>query len=113
MRRLNLSEWAIDHRFLVAYLVLVLVLVLVLQGVASCLTLKWSEDADGFSRQELPDHVDDVRKRLLQLPDMSKIDVLGPQGERVHVEFSTERLAGLGTDGAAPVAALQAQGARP
>ena len=109
MRRLNLSEWAIDHRFLVAYLVLVLVI----QGVASCLTLRWSEDADGFSRQELPDHVDEVRKRPLRLPDISKIDVLGAQGERVHVEFSTERLAGLRTDGAAPVAALRARGATP
>ncbi|GAA0604314.1 efflux RND transporter permease subunit [Craurococcus roseus] len=67
--------------------------------------------ADGFTRQELRDHVDEVRKRLLQLPDISKIDVLGAQDERVHVEFSTERLAGLGIDRAALVAALQAQNA--
>ena len=67
--------------------------------------------ADGFTRQELRDYVDEVRKRLLQLPDISKIDVLGAQDERVHVEFSTERMAGLGIDRAALVAALQAQNA--
>ncbi|MGZ9035229.1 MAG: efflux RND transporter permease subunit, partial [Rhodospirillales bacterium] len=67
--------------------------------------------ADGFTRQELRDYVDEVRKRLLQLPDMSKIDVIGAQDERVYVEFSTERLAGLGIDRAALVAALQAQNA--
>ena len=55
--------------------------------------------------------MDEVRKRLLQLPDISKIDVLGAQDERVYVEFSTERLAGLGIDRAALVAALQAQNA--
>jgi multidrug efflux pump len=67
--------------------------------------------ADGFTRQELRDYVDEVRKRLLQLPDMSKIDVIGAQDERVYVEFSTDRLAGLGIDRAALVAALQAQNA--
>jgi multidrug efflux pump subunit AcrB len=67
--------------------------------------------ANGFTRQELRDRVDEVRKRLLQLPDISKIDVLGAQDERVYVEFSTEKLAGLGIDRAALVAALQAQNA--
>jgi multidrug efflux pump subunit AcrB len=42
---------------------------------------------------------------------VSKIDVLGAQDERVYVEFSTERLAGLGIDRSALIAALQAQNA--
>jgi multidrug efflux pump subunit AcrB len=67
--------------------------------------------ADGFTHRELRDHVDEIRKQLLQLPDISKIDVLGAQDERVYVEFSTEKLAGLGIDRAALVAALQAQNA--
>ncbi|MGZ9033251.1 MAG: efflux RND transporter permease subunit, partial [Rhodospirillales bacterium] len=67
--------------------------------------------ADEFTDQELRDYVDDVRKRLLQLPDISKIDVLGAQDERVHVEFSTEQLAGLGINRSALIAALQAQNA--
>ncbi len=67
--------------------------------------------ADGFSHRELKDYVDDVRSRLLQVPDVSKIEVLGAQDERVYIEFSTERLAGLGIDRSALIAALQAQNA--
>jgi multidrug efflux pump subunit AcrB len=67
--------------------------------------------ANGFTHRELRDYVEDVRKQLLQLPDISKIDILGAQDERVYVEFSTEKLAGLGIDRAALIAALQAQNA--
>ena len=67
--------------------------------------------ADGFTHRQLRDYVDEIRKQLLELPDISKIDVLGAQDERVYVEFSTEQLAGLGIDRAALIAALQAQNA--
>ena len=67
--------------------------------------------ADGFTHRELRDYVEEVRKQLLQLPDISKIDLLGAQDERVYVEFSTEQLAGLGIDRSALIAALQAQNA--
>jgi multidrug efflux pump subunit AcrB len=67
--------------------------------------------ADGFTDRELRDYVVEVRKQLLQLPDVSKIDILGAQDERVYVEFSTEQLAGLGIDRAELIAALQAQNA--
>ena len=65
--------------------------------------------ADGFSPRELRDQVDDIRSRLLLVPDVSKIEMLGAQDERVFVEFSMEQLAGLGIDRAALIAALQAQ----
>ncbi|SEE04661.1 Multidrug efflux pump subunit AcrB [Rhizobiales bacterium GAS188] len=65
--------------------------------------------ADGFTHRELRDYVDDVRKQLLELPDISKIDVLGAQDERVYVEFSSEQLAGLGIQRPALLDALQAQ----
>jgi multidrug efflux pump subunit AcrB len=67
--------------------------------------------ADGFTHRQLRDYVDEIRKQLLELPDISKIDVLGAQDERVYVEFSTEQLAGLGIDRVALIAALQAQNA--
>jgi multidrug efflux pump subunit AcrB len=67
--------------------------------------------ADGFTDRELRDYVVDVRKQLLQLPDISKIDILGTQDERVYVEFSEKQLAGLGIDRSALVSALQAQNA--
>ena len=67
--------------------------------------------ADGFTHRELRDYVDEARKQLLQVPDISKIDVLGAQDERVYVEFSTAQLAGLGIDRAALIAALDGQNA--
>ncbi len=67
--------------------------------------------ADGFTERELRDYVVDVRKQLLQVPDVSKIDILGAQDERVYVEFSTQQLAGLGIDRSELIAALQAQNA--
>lgn len=67
--------------------------------------------ADGFSHRELRDTVEDFRSRLLNVPDVSQIEVLGAQDEQIFVEFSIEQLAGLGIDRAALIAALQAQNA--
>ncbi len=65
--------------------------------------------ADGFTHRELRDHVEDMRSRLLQVPDVSKIEILGAQDERIFVEFSMRQLATLGIDRSALIAALQAQ----
>ena len=67
--------------------------------------------ADGFTHRELRDHAERIRKRLLRVADVSKVEILGAQDERVFVEFSTKTLAGLGIDRAALIAALQAQNA--
>ena len=67
--------------------------------------------ADGFTQRELRDYVEDIRSRLLQVPDVSKIELLGAQDERIYVEFSTKELAGLGVDRTALLAALRAQNA--
>ncbi len=65
--------------------------------------------SDGFSRRELRDHVEAIRSRLLLVPDVSKIEVIGAQDERIFVEFSVRELANLGIDRQALVAALQSQ----
>ena len=67
--------------------------------------------ADGLGHRELRDYVEDIRSKLLQVPDVSKIEILGAQDEQIYVEFSTRQLAGLGIDRAALIAALQAQNA--
>ncbi|ACK50016.1 acriflavin resistance protein [Methylocella silvestris BL2] len=67
--------------------------------------------ADGFSHRELRDYVEDVRSKLLHVNDVSKIEIIGAQDEQIFVEFSTQKLAGLGIDRAALIAALQAQNA--
>jgi multidrug efflux pump len=65
--------------------------------------------AEGFTHRELRDFVEDVRSRLLHVPDVSKIEILGAQDEKIFVEFSVQQLASLGIDRSALIAALQAQ----
>ena len=65
--------------------------------------------SDGFTHRELRDRVEDIRSKLLLVPDVSKIEVLGAQDERIFVEFSMKELASLGIDRSALIAALQAQ----
>lgn len=65
--------------------------------------------ADGFTHRELRDYVEGARSKLLQVPDVSKIEMIGAQDEVIFIEFSMEQLAALGVDRAALLAALQAQ----
>ncbi len=68
-------------------------------------------NADGFTHREVRDYVEDIRSRLLHVPDVLKVEVLGAQEEKVFVEFSVQQLARLGIDRAALISALQAQNA--
>jgi len=65
--------------------------------------------SDGFTHRELRDRVEDIRSKLLLVPDVSKIELLGAQDERIFVEFSMKELAGLGIDRSALISSLQAQ----
>lgn len=65
--------------------------------------------ADGFTHRQLRDYVEDIRSKLLNVPDVSKIEILGAQDERIYVEFSMQELANLGIDRSALIAALQTQ----
>jgi multidrug efflux pump subunit AcrB len=67
--------------------------------------------AEGFTHRELRDHVERIRNRLLRVADVTRVEILGAQDERIFVEFSTKTLAGLGIDRAALIASLQAQNA--
>jgi len=51
---------------------------------------------EGYSYAELKDVADQVRDELLQLPDAAKVDIYGAQEERIFVEYSNARLAGMG-----------------
>lgn len=53
---------------------------------------------DGFSQAELHDYADRIRQQLLQVPDVAKVELLGVQQEKVYVEISQQKLAGLGID---------------
>ncbi|MPT22495.1 MAG: efflux RND transporter permease subunit, partial [Starkeya sp.] len=65
--------------------------------------------ADGFTHRELRDHVEAARSKLLQVPDVAKVELLGEQDEQIFVEFSVRELAALGINRSALVAALRAQ----
>ncbi|MBK0127607.1 efflux RND transporter permease subunit [Pantoea sp. S61] len=67
--------------------------------------------ADGFSPRELRDRVEMVRRDLMSLPDVGKIQLLGEQEEQLVVAFSPRRLAGMGLSLQQVTDALQAQNA--
>jgi multidrug efflux pump subunit AcrB len=52
--------------------------------------------ADGLARAELKIHGDDIRQRLLRVPDVNKVDIIGEQQQRIFIEFSHAKLATLG-----------------
>ena len=52
--------------------------------------------ADGLSLAELKTRAEDIRQRLLRVPDVNKVDIIGERPERIFIEFSHARLATLG-----------------
>jgi multidrug efflux pump subunit AcrB len=58
--------------------------------------LMYAVQSDGIGQAELGDIAEDVKRRLLKVPMVKKVDVIGRQRERIYVEFSHERLAALG-----------------
>jgi multidrug efflux pump len=67
--------------------------------------------SDGFSDEELREHADRVRERLLRVKDVAKVEIFGAQPEKVFVEISHKRLATLGLDFNQVIAQLSAQNA--
>jgi multidrug efflux pump subunit AcrB len=65
--------------------------------------------ADGFTHRELRDYVEKARSRLLQVPDVSTIELFGAQDERIYVEFSSRTLTDQNLDRAALIRTLQEQ----
>ncbi|MBX9630667.1 MAG: efflux RND transporter permease subunit [Burkholderiales bacterium] len=67
--------------------------------------------ADGYSFAELRDHVENVRRQLLLVPDVGKVDVLGEQVEKIWIELSHKKLATLGIEPISLFAVLSQQNA--
>ncbi len=55
-------------------------------------------EADGFSNAEVKAFADDVRQRLLRVPDVAKVEQFGAQDEKLFVEVSQKRLSQMGLD---------------
>ncbi|MER8680938.1 efflux RND transporter permease subunit [Mesorhizobium sp. M1405] len=67
--------------------------------------------ADGLTPRQLRDYVEDVRTKILTVPNAGKVDLVGAQAEAIYLEFSTRQIAALGLNQQAIVASLQAQNA--
>jgi len=73
--------------------------------------LMYAVKGDGFDLAELADQAEVIKRHLLKVPMVKKVDLLGKQGERIYIEFSHERLAALGIQPQQMVDALQSQNA--
>jgi len=51
---------------------------------------------EGLGLAELKKQAEDIRQRLLRVPDVNKVDLIGEQPEKIFIEFSHARLATLG-----------------
>ena len=71
--------------------------------------LLYALKGDGIGLDGLADAAEDVKRRLLKVPKVKKVDVLGKQAERVYIEFSHERLAALGITPMAIIESLRSQ----
>ena len=67
--------------------------------------------ADGLSARQLRDHVEEVRARVLTVPNVGKVNLVGQQDEAIYLEISTREIAALGLDRQTVIRTLQAQNA--
>ncbi len=58
--------------------------------------LLYAVKGDGINHAELSDMAEDVKRRLLKVPMVKKVDLYGKQAKKVYVQFSHHRLAALG-----------------
>ncbi|WP_163264711.1 efflux RND transporter permease subunit [Chelativorans alearense] len=66
---------------------------------------------EGTSMRDLKDAAEEIRQRLLRVPDVEKVRFYGDQDERIFVEFSHSKLATLGIDPQAIFNSIAAQNA--
>ncbi len=67
--------------------------------------------SDGLTQRQLRDRVEEVRAKVLTVPNVGRVDIVGAQDEVIYLEFSTRKVAALGIDQRTILAALQAQNA--
>lgn len=67
--------------------------------------------ADGLSFRQLRDYAEEARAQILKIHGAGRVELLGVQDEVVHLNFSTQHIAGLGLDQQAILQSLQAQNA--
>ena len=66
---------------------------------------------DDFTPAQLKDYADEIRRQLLRVPDVGKVDLFGEQEEKIWIEASTIKLASLSIDVPTLIAAIKNQNA--
>ncbi len=66
---------------------------------------------DGFSMAQLERQADSIRLLLLNVPQVSKVELVGVQPERIYIEIENSKLATFGIAPEIVIAALQRQNA--
>ncbi len=67
--------------------------------------------SDGLTQRQLRDLVEDARAKVLTVPNVGKVDIIGAQDEAIYLEFSTRKIAALGLNQQSVIETLQAQNA--
>ena len=67
--------------------------------------------SDGLTQRQLRDLVEDARAKVLTVPNVGKVDIIGAQDEAIYLEFSTRKIAALGINQQSVIETLQAQNA--
>jgi len=66
---------------------------------------------DGYTYEELREKAEKIRRVLLDIPNVKKIQLLGVQTEKIYIEMENSKLSQLGIDPNVITATLQAQNA--
>jgi multidrug efflux pump subunit AcrB len=67
--------------------------------------------SDGLTQRQLRDYVEAARARILTVPNVGKVNLVGAENEVVYLEFSTQQVAALGLTQKTIIDALSAQNA--
>lgn len=73
--------------------------------------LMYAVKGDGIGHADLSDAAENIKRQMLKVPMVKKIDLIGKQAKRAYVEFSHERLAALGITPLAIAESLKSQNA--
>ena len=67
--------------------------------------------ADGFTYEEMRDRAEKIRRTLLGVPDVKKVELIGVQNEKIYIEMESGKLAQLGIDPSLIVSTIKNQDA--
>jgi len=67
--------------------------------------------SDGFTHRQMRDYAEKIRARVLRVPEVNKVDLVGTVDEKIYIEFSVGEISNLGLDANDIVRAIQAPNA--